>query len=115
MLDVPEGLVGSVLLVLRSLWGCWGEAVGPRHCGVSLGCSTVLLTLLGFRPSPATKRFSIMLEGEEPPVGTRFSWGQEDQLGMGATLGWWHLSQGSDSSLWPLTASESSPRKKMSL
>lgn len=33
MLDVPEGLVGSVLLVLRSLWGCWGEAVGSRHCG----------------------------------------------------------------------------------
>lgn len=38
MLDVPEGLGGSVLLVLRSLWGCWGRqlapgtVVGMSHC-----------------------------------------------------------------------------------
>uniref|UniRef100_A0A8C9NG76 MAPK regulated corepressor interacting protein 2 n=1 Tax=Serinus canaria TaxID=9135 RepID=A0A8C9NG76_SERCA len=33
VLDVPEGLVGSVLLVLRSLCGCWREMAVPRHCG----------------------------------------------------------------------------------
>lgn len=114
MLDVPEGLVGSVLLELRSLWGCWGDsypqALWWRCPTASLACSIVLLTPLGFRPSPATKGFSIILEREELPVGTRFSWGHQDQLGLGTCL----VASGV-SSLWALTAAESSPRKRMSL
>lgn len=52
------------------------------------------MTPLGLRPSPATKEFSIMLKREEAPVGTCFSWGQQDQLGMVTTLAWWYLGSG---------------------
>lgn len=75
-----------------------GETAGPRHCGGDVPLcpleDTGLVTPLGLRPSPATKEFSIMLKREEAPVGTCFSWGQQDQLGMVTTLAWWYLGSG---------------------
>lgn len=80
--EVTLGVLGGDSWPQALWWGC---------CTASLGCSTPLLTPLAFRPSPATKGFSIMLETEEPPVGTRFSWGQQEQLSTETTLVWWHL------------------------
>lgn len=95
MLDVPEGLFRCVLLVLSSLWGCWGETVGPRNCGGDVPLcvpwmSHCVADSCGIQAFSCHQGLSIMLEREEPPpiMGTRFSWGQQEQLGMGATLVW---------------------------
>lgn len=71
-----------------------GTVVGMSHCVPWM--FHCVADSSGIQAFSCHQGLSIMLEREEPPpiMGTRFSWGQQEQLGMGATLVWWHLESG---------------------